>query len=77
MKEVLAVFIGSFLGSFIVNNYFSYKRKKMDNMEFDEEIRDAEYFSIKIEALEKRIEEIEKLIINAYKSVSQGKKDDK
>ena len=55
----------------------------MDNMEFDEEIRDAEYFenqNIKLSErvcdLEEIVEEIKNLIINAYKSVSQGKKDD-
>ena len=55
----------------------------MDNMEFDEEIRDADYFENQIIKLSERVcdleeivEEIKNLIINAYKSVSQGKKDD-
>lgn len=56
----------------------------MDNMEFDEEIRDAEYFEMKIIELAERVsdleeivEEIKNLIINAYKSISNGKQNDK
>lgn len=49
----------------------------MDYMNFEEEIQDKEYFEEKINRLEKRIEEIEKILVNAYKSVSKEKQNDK
>lgn len=50
----------------------------------EEEIRDADYFerqiiglAERISGLEEIVEEIKKLIINAYKSVLNGKQNDK
>jgi hypothetical protein len=56
----------------------------MDNMEFEEEIRDADYFekqiievAERVSDLEEIVEEIKRLIIHAYESVSNGKQNDK
>lgn len=50
----------------------------------EEEIRDADYFerqiiglAERISGLEERIEEIEKILVNAYKSVKKEKQNDK
>lgn len=49
----------------------------MDHMNFEEEIQDKEYFEEKINRLEERILEIEKILVNAYKSVKKEIKNDK